>query len=132
MTEPAILKRRPPRRWLVRLLVASVALMGAALIAGLYTCHVLRQTPFMAGPDGLSICGRDFIGPGYVYNGDQLRQDNAERIGTVMTWQGRREVWGRHVTILGAPGCGTGVYLRVGQDTFRGYALGTAQGSVDS
>jgi hypothetical protein len=51
----------------------------------------------------------------------QLEGDG--RIGTVWTWQGRREVWGKRVTILGADGCGTGLYLRTGPNAFLGYAL---------
>lgn len=94
-----------------------------AVASGLYACHAMRQTPFMAGPDRLSICGRDFGGPGFVFRRQQLLREQDGRIGTVMTWQGRREIWGRHLTIGGVPGCGTGVYLRINGDTFRGYGL---------
>lgn len=112
-------RRRP---WWVASL-ASVTVLLVAAASGLYACHVLRQTPFMAGPDRLSVCGRDFGGPGYVFHREQLAQEHDARIGTVRTWQGRREIWGKHLTIGGAPGCGTGVYLRVNGDTFRGYGL---------
>jgi hypothetical protein len=111
------------RRWLMHLLVGSVAVLIVAAVTGLYACHKWHQTPFMAAPDRLSICGREFSGPGSVFTGQQLQQEHDVRIGTVMTWQGHREVWGRHLTVGRAPGCGTGVYLRVSLDVFRGYDL---------
>jgi hypothetical protein len=110
------------RRWPVRPLGVGVVVVLVLVVSALYACDVLRQTPFMAGPDRLTICGRDFAGPGDVYRREQLLQDRDSRIGTVMIWQGRREIWGRHLTIGGATGCGTGVYLRVAGDRFRGYA----------
>lgn len=104
-----------------RLLVGTGLLLGAALLGGLYACHVLRQTPFMAGPDRISICGRDYVLPGGTFPREELGATRLTRIGSVMTWQGRREVWGQRGPA--EPECGTGVYLRVGSNAFRGYTL---------
>jgi hypothetical protein len=111
------------RRWVLAGCGIAVVAAVAAAAAALWACHVLHQTPFMAGPDRISVCGRYFAGPGNVYRLKQLEQEQDAAIGTVVTWQGRREVWGRHLTVFGVPGCGTGVYVRVGRDTFRGYGL---------
>ena len=107
-------------RRLVAPLVAVVLI--SAVVAGLWLCHVMKQTPFMAGPERFDICGRTWVGPGYNFDAVQLRGIKAGRLGTVWTWQGKREVWGRRVRVEG-DGCGTGVYLNVSDYKFRGYAL---------
>jgi hypothetical protein len=105
-----------------RLVLAATLLLVLAGSA-LFACHRLHQTPFMATPERLSICGREFSGPGFTYSLRQVQSAGAKQIGTIWTWQGRRQVWGHRVTLGLAPGCGTGVYLRVGSETFRGFAL---------
>jgi hypothetical protein len=106
---------------------ALMALGFAALLLGgmgvVVRSHQLHQLPGAAGPGRIEICGRTFIGPGTRYTTADMTLRQGAKIGSVKTWSGSREVWGRHVTIGGLPGCGTGVYLRTGSDEFRGYAL---------
>lgn len=109
--------------WVRRLGWALVSLVTTGLVLVIWVMASWNQAPWQAGPDRLSICGRDFKGPGYTYSQSQLRREGGVRLGTVRTWQGKREVWGRPQTIGGVAGCGTGVYLRTGSETFRGYAL---------
>lgn len=104
-----------------RLPWATAGLALVALSVGAVLMASWHQAPWQPAPDRISICGRDFSGPGDHY----ARQDliAARRLGAVWTWQGKREVWGQRVRLLGAEGCGTGVYLRTGNDSFRGYSL---------
>ena len=102
--------------------VIGIAVLVAGGVVGVRS-HQLHQLPGAAGPGQVVVCGRTFVGPGTTRSSEDMRNRGATRIGSVPTWQGAREVWGRHVTIGGAPGCGTGVYLRTGSTTFLSYAL---------
>lgn len=103
--------------------------VGAAVVVGVLACgalfagHVIHQTPFMSAPDRISTCGRDYSGPGTDGTLAVVKRSGAHVIDHIWTWQGRREVWGQRVTIYGSRSCGTGVYLRVRQNSFRAYGL---------
>ena len=97
------------------------------LVAGLGAAGSLRkhfhQWPWQAGPDRIHVCGRDFAGPGYRYTLDQVTREGNLVVGAAPSLRGDLPVWGRRETVFGVAGCGTGVYLQVGADDFRGYAL---------
>jgi hypothetical protein len=102
------------------------AFLGAtavALLVVMYLTWAWHEAPWGAKPDRLHFCGRYFGYPGATVPKVRVQLEGDGRIGTVWTWQGRREVWGKRVTILGADGCGTGLYLRTGPNAFQGYAL---------
>lgn len=79
------------------------------------------------GADGARRCaphGRLWRGPAFTYTRQQTVANDLRPVASVMTWQGHRQVWGHRAENGG--GCGTGVYLRVADGTFRGYAPGAA------
>lgn len=97
-------------------------LLVALLCLALWLCHVMKQTPLMAGPERFGVCGRLWSGPDDGFTAAQLGPD-AVRLGAVWTWQGKREVWGHRVTEGRVTTCGTGVYLKVSNGQFLGYDL---------
>lgn len=115
--------QEPPEPLLSRRALGTILLLVVLAGSALFACHRWHQTPFMATPERFSLCGRDWSGPGHHYSRDQVQQSGAHRIGQIWTWQGRRQVWGQRTTVLGAQSCGTGVYLRLGANDFRGFAL---------
>jgi len=78
---------------------------------------------FQVAPDRVRVCGRDFDGPDYRYTLDQVTREGNLRVGVAPSLHGDLPVWGRRKTVFGVPGCGTTVYVHVGSDDFRGYAL---------
>lgn len=108
---------------LARLAVTVGVLAAVSLMVLGVRSSQLHQIPGAAGPSRIEICGRTFTGPGTSSTAAEVRARLMTRIGSVPTWQGRREVWGQQVTVSGAPGCGTGVFLKTGPDAFLGYAL---------
>jgi hypothetical protein len=103
--------------------VAAVVLLVAGLVAlGAARKH-FHQWPGEAGPDRISVCGRDYIGPGYQYTLAQVTQQGNVHVGVTPSLRGDLPVWGRRETPVGASGCGTGVYVQVGSNDFRGYSM---------
>jgi hypothetical protein len=106
-----------------RVTIGAALVVAVLAVAGLFACHRMHQTPFMGTPERISVCGRTYSGPGTHETLTTLTSAGAHPVERVWTWQGRREVWGQRLTLGEATSCGTGVYLRVGPNDFRGFAL---------
>jgi len=106
-----------------RLAIGTVLVVPVVAVAAIFACHRMHQTPFMSTPERISVCGREYSGPGTTETLANVVGTGAEVIDHIWTWQGPREVWGEHVTVFGAISCGTGIYLRVSEHNFRAFAL---------
>lgn len=110
-------------RWAIAVgILFVVALAGVAI-----GTKVLHQLPWEAVPDRISVCGRDFartegtVGS-RTYTLAYVRNDGSRHLGDVATFRGSKEIWGRPEATDGT-GCGLGVYLRTGEDSFVSYGL---------
>jgi len=117
------LARREPRSFAARLVGVIVLVLILALVLSGALRVLLHQWPWQVAPDRVRVCGRDFDGPGYRYTLDQVTREGNVRVGVAPSLRGDLPVWGRRKTVFGVPGCGTSVYVQVGSDDFRGYAL---------
>ncbi len=107
---------RPSWKWAVPLVLPVLAVPVLAVWS-----MELDQTPWMASPDQVNVCGRRY----YLGHLDPVRRDVALRdapvvVGRVRTWTGSKSVWG--VPNDGST-CGLGVFVETSHDIFRGYQL---------
>jgi hypothetical protein len=116
----ALRERRSPAARLGGVIVV-VLILGLVAAGALRV--LLHQWPWQVGPDRVHVCGRDFDGPGYRYRLDQVTRGGNVPVGVARSLHGDLPVWGRRKTVFGVPGCGTTVYVQLGSDDLRGYAL---------
>ena len=107
------------RRFAVAGIAAVVVVAAVALLV--LRAHY-KSWAWQSVPDQLSICGREYLGPGHDVTLAQLTAGGAHLIGHVTTLRGTHEIWGVQDGPVGAR-CGTGVFVRTGSVTFRAYAL---------
>jgi hypothetical protein len=105
---------------------AGVLAGGGILLTAVIAVGWLRARydawPWQSVPDQVSVCGRDYLGPGDHVSLDQVHASGAHVIGHVNTFISSYEIWGVENGPKGAR-CGTGVYVRTGRESFSSYAL---------
>ena len=107
--------------------VRGVCAGAAALLAwSLIGVAVLgahdNQWPWDAAPLSIAACGRTFIGPGSHYTVAEVRQMELQPVAEVSSLRGSLPIWAT-LDRQGNISCGTVIYVQVGQDELRGYAL---------
>lgn len=103
-------------------LTLAAVLVVAGFIAGMWARAHYHAWPWESVPEQLSVCGRDYLGPGRAVSMAEIAASGNHVIGRVQTFRGSHEIWG---TADGSAGdrCGLAVYVRTGSRSFRAYGL---------
>ncbi|MGN6332114.1 MAG: hypothetical protein ACTHOD_10730 [Motilibacteraceae bacterium] len=106
-------------------LTSGLGLVVLLLLAGVVVAARpagLRHHGWSGTPDLVHACGRDYVGPGTPASLAEVQAAGARVVAHAPVLFGSREVWGVPQDGPG-PSCGTGVWVRSGQDSFLAYAL---------